>query len=118
MTSPDIDCPGDSVSYNCSIHSNSSDLHLIWRVTFAGFSPIVISYNSSSMLGTKNNFDFDISTVLTDYRASEYIESVITFRVLGNITMNEAELECSIGSLNSESLIVLFDTSGISFNNH
>ncbi len=108
----DIDCPGDTLSYNCSIQSNSENVHLTWMITVPDNMPIVIAYDSTSMLNENNYFDESITTILTDYRSDEYIESVITVTFLGNVSLNESRIECRIADLSSDSMLVPFVTSG------
>ncbi len=108
----DIDCPGDTLSYNCSIQSNSENVHLTWTITLPDNIPIVITYDSISMLNESNYFDENITTILTDFRSDEYIESVITVTFLGNVSLNESRIECNIADLSSESILVLVVTSG------
>ena len=90
----DIDCPGDTISYNCSIQSNSETVQLTWRVTLPGQMPIDITYDNTSNLNTVDNLGFSITTTLTTYTRDEYIESTIVFTVLRDVVMNGTELEC------------------------
>ena len=109
---PDIECPGDTISYNCSIVSNAIYLRLTWVVTFPGLSPITLTYGADSTLDVKDLLDMNISTTLTEFRASEYIESVIELTVFRGIEMNTTLLECSIAGYGSVSEEISFNTSG------
>ncbi len=111
----DIDCPGDTISYNCSIQSNSETVHLVWSVTLPGSTPLSIMYNSTSMINNMNNLAMGVSTMLTQYRRDEYIESIIVFTVLMGVTFNQSNVRCSIANLDSMSTIVFVNTSGIYF---
>ena len=109
----DIDCPGDTVSYNCSILSNSENVHLYWNVTFPGLMPISIFYDNTSNVNIMDYWPMNISSILLDYRRGEYIESIIVLTVLQNFSMNGTELICGITDLINESVIVLYDSSGM-----
>ena len=106
-----IDCPGDTIIYNCNILSNSEVIHLIWHITFPGYMPINITYDGTSSLA---RFDRNITVNLTKYQEDQYIGSEITLTVLKNFTMNGTILECSIApNLDSDSTIILVNTSGM-----
>ena len=113
----DIYCPGDTVSYNCSIISHTEAPQLDWKVTFPGLMPISFTYNSSSSLYKIDNLDMNISVTLTDFITTNllneiYMESVLTLTVFKNITMNNTKLECSIADLQSVTVTVFINTSG------
>ena len=110
---PDIDCPGDRLSYNCSIKSNSETIHhLEWNVTYPGYVPIIITHDGNTILNNISYFGMGISAVMTDYMANEYIESIITITVLDNNT-DKIEVGCSIRGLAS-AMITVVNTSGTS----
>ncbi len=109
----DIDCPGDTISYNCSIHSNSETLRLSWRVTLPGSMPITITYDNTSILNNVENLAMSVSTLLAQYRRDEYIESIITLTVLLNVTLNKTMFECFISDLDSKMIDVFINSSGI-----
>ena len=117
----DIYCPGDTISYNCSIISNAEATHLNWKVTFPGLMPISFTYNSSSSLYKIDNLDMNISVTLTDFTTTnlteyvheEHIESILTLTVLKNITINKIKLECSIADLHNDTVTVYINTSGM-----
>ena len=113
MVRPEIDCPGDTITYNCSILSNTETIHLIWRVTFPGLSPVNITYDSSSTLYNTDNLPMNLSAILTKYRNEECIESLIVLTVLRNVTMNNTKVECIIADLDYETTIVFVNTSGL-----
>ena len=108
-----IDCPGDTVSYNCSILSNSENVHLYWNVTFPGLMPISIFYYDTSNVNIMDYWPMNISSILLDYRRGEYIESIIVLTVLKNFSMNGTELICGITDLINKSVIVQIDTSSM-----
>ena len=117
----DIYCPGDTVSYHCSIISNTETPHLKWKVTFPGLMPISFTYNSSSSLYKIDSLDMNISVTLTDFTTinlteyvnEEHMDSILTLAVLKNITMNKTELECSIADLHNGTVTVYINTSGM-----
>ena len=110
-----IDCPGDTISFNCSIQSNSEAVHLSWRVTLPGLMPTNITYDNSSELNHEHvlhPFQF-ITTVLTEYGSDEYVKSTLTLEVRSTFLANLTSLECFIGSLANDSVIIILDSSGI-----
>ncbi len=109
----DIDCPDDTISYSCSILSNSETLHLIWRVTILGLLPIHIMFNINSSLGTVEYFPENISALLTSYRRDMYIESSINFIVSKSTTLNGTLLECGMADFTNESALLLVNSSGM-----
>ena len=110
-----IDCPGDTIIYNCSILSNSEMVHLTWHVTFPGVMPINITYDSTSSINVMDTLDRNTSVILLQYEADQYIESVITFRLLKNISMNGTILlECGIAPhLGNDTAAIIVNTSGM-----
>ena len=117
----DIYCPGDTISYNCSITSNTETPHLIWSVTLPGLTPISFTYDSTSALNDIHYLDMNITVTLTKLNTiattqfvnEEFIESIIVITVLKNVSMNGTELECSITDLGSDSAVVFVNTSGM-----
>lgn len=106
----DIDCPGDIISYNCSIQSNSETLHLIWRVTLPGHSvPIDRVYNESSALNM--NVTSHINTYLSRYVRDEYIESTLAITVWNNASNDRLTVQCLIEKLGNDSVAVLIQSS-------
>ncbi len=108
----------DTISYNCSIVSNSERVHLTWTVTLPGSMPVTITYDNTSILNNMDNLAIGVQTMLTTYRRDEFIESLIVFTILRNIVLNETMLQCSIsgvdmeGGLGSEATSFLVNTSG------
>ena len=108
-----IDCPGDTIIYNCSVLSNSEMVHLTWYVTFPGLTPINITYGNDSSINISSHLGMNVSATLMRYEADQYIESVIMFTLLKNVTLNGTLLECSVApSLDSDNMFVLVNTSG------
>ena len=61
----------------------------------------------------------NIRVTLKDYHAAtsefaneEYIESILTFTVLKNVTMNKTKLECSIADLDNDTALLSVNSSG------
>ena len=77
-------------------------------MTFPGFMPINMTYDSSSNVSSLDYLGMSVSTTLTAYnRSSGYIESIIML-----MSVNETELDCSIADLDNDSAIVLVYSSG------
>ncbi len=110
---PDIDCPGDTVSYNCSILTNSETVQLEWRITLPGSILLLSMYDNPASLNNIDNLAMGVDTILTQYRSDTYIESIIIFTVLMGITFNQSNLQCRSANLDSMSTIVFVNTSGI-----
>ncbi len=110
MKLEEIDCPGDTLSYNCSIESNTENLHLTWSVEFPDQLPIEITYDYDSSMAVDLMDDMDITSTLVDIRDG-YIQSVITLVVL-NASMNGTTVECRIAQLDYDKVVIPINTSG------
>ena len=114
MTLEAIDCPGDTVSYNCSIESNTEDLHLLWTIefpdTFGNTIEVIYSDDSLLNLGRVDSLDMNVSTTLVEIREG-FIQSFITLTVL-NASMNGTIVKCSIADLDSDAVTIIVNTSG------
>lgn len=105
----DIECPGDSISYRCSIQSNSEYIELTWQILFPNGNSVNITYNSTSTTNQLESLGHsNITTVLSNYIPGVYAESILTLTV----DMNGTEIECSSSELDSFSVKVYFNTSG------
>ncbi len=108
----DIDCPGDVISYNCSILSNIETLYLIWIITFPGLMPISIVYDNTSLLNTMNELGMNVSSRITAFESDEYIESELEFTVLRDVLQNGAILECILADLDNKTVSISVNISG------
>ena len=96
----DINCPGDTILYRCSIASNSETVQLTWLVTLPGMVPVNITYDNTSIPNTVDTtFGNNITTTLTNFTVDLYTESTIMFTVLRDVVMNGTMLECISGEL-------------------
>ncbi len=77
--------------------------------------PIGITYNSTSILNNIDYLDESISTLLTEYREEEYIESVLTLTILNDVILNGTIVECSFSNIISGQTFVFINTSGMNF---
>ena len=60
-----------------------------------------------------DHLDMNVSATLISYEADQYIESIIMFTLLKNVTMNGTLLECNVApSLDYDFMLVLVNTSG------
>lgn len=109
----DIDCPGDVISYNCSIVSNSENVHLTWRVTLPGDMPFNVTYDRFSTINSIGSIDNVLQTTLTRFISDTYIESMLEFVLSSNIALNQTKLECLIEELDSSTVIVFVNSSGL-----
>ncbi len=106
----EMDCPGDTISYNCSIMSNTEDLHLTWSVEFPNSLPINITYSDDGSLREIDMLDVGIRATLMDFRGG-YVQSSITL-VVFNSSMNGTIVKCSIANLDLDNVTILINTSG------
>ena len=93
--------------------SNSETVHLEWNVTLPGIMPVTIRYDNTSNLNNINFFSIGVDTILTLYKSDEYIESIIIFTVVKNVSLNNSIIQCNIGDLDRNSANVFINTSGI-----
>ena len=100
---PDIDCPGDTISYNCSIESNTTNLHLTWNIILPDLSSESITYDNDSVVNNLDSLPLSINTLLSKYVSGQYIESIIFFMVIRNGTLNGTKFQCSIQDLDEMS---------------
>ena len=108
----DIECPGDTISYRCTVQSNSEMVQLSWMVTFPGEETITMLYTNDSEWNVVVYFDMHFTTVLTEYTIDELIVSELELTVLQNVSMNGTVLECTSEDLGSENDTVYVNTSG------
>ena len=108
----DIECPGDTILYNCFVPSNSEIVQLTWRITLPGIRPFNITYDNIDDLNTVDDLGMNITTNLTSYRRDEYIESVIVLTVLRETFINGTLLECLSEELDSDSEVIIVMQSG------
>ena len=109
----DIECPGDTIPFNCSIQSNSENVLLTWLITLPGEITVNITYDNTSSLMTTDDLGMNISTSLTRFISDEYIESVAVLTVLNNLYINGTEIECQIDMLNSDTAQAFVNKSGM-----
>ena len=112
MSRSDIECPGDVLSYNCSIQSNSETVHLVWRVTIPDTMPVNVTYDSTSTTSELYVLNDHISTTLRDFVDNEYIESILYLTIVADVPLNETKLECFIGTIGNDTVYVTVNTSG------
>ena len=109
----DIDCPGDTISYNCTILTNSETPHLTWIVTIPGHMPLNFTYDSLSYMDFSDYLGMNISVSLIEF-SYEYIESEIVLTVVDDVDLDGTELECSIApDLDADIDSVYINTSGM-----
>ena len=109
----DIDCPGDTISYNCSVESNSETVELTWIITLPNeFAPINITYNSTSLLNQRDQLDIYVNSTLTEYTHDQYIETLITFTLFEDVDINGTELQCRSSDLDSVIVEVFANITG------
>ena len=104
----DIECPRDTVTYNCLINSKVVDpLYLRWTVSVPGLNPMIVTYDNTSD-NSSNLLVMNIYSRLVRYESGE-IESTIVFSLLQ--TINGTTLECGITGLDRDILTVFVNNS-------
>ncbi len=121
----DIDCPGDTISYNCSVLLSNNSAELTWTIALPGKIPLNITYDDSSLIDNGTDIlGMGVSTLLVDYRRNEYIESVVVLTLMKNVTLNGSIVECNVSvstidnddiNIGNISTLVLVNTSGMKF---
>lgn len=105
-----INCPGDVVSYNCSI-SSPNILHLTWLVTLPGSPTINVTYTRISSRNSPTSHHRSFSSVLSSYIDEQYIESIIMFSVLREIDITGTTVQCTMGTIEA-SITLTSQTTG------
>lgn len=120
MSRHGLECPGDTIPYNCLIQSNSEALHLIWHLTFPDSHALIeIIFNgSSTSLAHETRLNGYINASLIGYTEDMYIESSLVITVHPNASMNQLFLQCLIEDLGNDSSNVLINSSSESIIYH
>ena len=111
----EMNCPGDIISYQCSIFTNSEFPSLTWTVTLPGKMPLMITYNKNHTLHNVNvnslmNF---ITSTLVAFTNDTFINSVLEVKLQENISAHQTQLQCSMQNLSVADTTVYTNTQGI-----
>ena len=110
----DIECPGDTIPYRCSVQSNSETVQLNWMVTFPGQDTIImVLYTNDSSRNAVTFLPMNLTARLTQYEVDQNVESELVLTVLQTVPMNGTILECRSEDLASENETVYVNTEGI-----
>ena len=109
----DIMCPGDMISYRCSVYSNSENVQLMWLVTLPQENSVMILYNNLSDVNSVNHLSVGITSKLTQFTNDQFITSELELSVLRGVSRNGTLIECTSEGLDSESQVVFVNTSGM-----
>ena len=109
---PFFDCPNDILVYNCSVYSNTEDLHVSWQVYLQDGRILFYTHNSSSFMDV-TYLDSNIISTLTYYDESGYLESKLQLSLLKGVMLNGTVIECGIYDLNIAEVTVFTNTSGM-----
>lgn len=112
VSRPDIECPGDTIPYKCSIQSNSENIFLRWQVSIPGQIPLTITYDSTSMPNSNEALSAHVRSTLTSFVSQSYVESVIEVEVPRGVSFNNTMVECSFSTLTTDMVTVLVDSAG------
>ena len=103
-----IECPGDIISYNCSIESNSEEIQLTWHVTIP--EQMLVDVTFSNLSASVTPLTSYISTSVTGFESEQYIHSYLEITVHPNIP-TEIMLDCFMTDLGNDTEIVLVNAS-------
>jgi hypothetical protein len=76
----------------------------MWQIVYLGKPPVFILYNRTSALNNVEDFAYNIQSVLTKYRANEYIESMMSLNLL--LDTPAPNVSCTIANLLMEQVTV------------
>ncbi len=96
MARNDIECPGDTRPYRCSIVSDSDQL--TWTISIQGQMSINITYSENT--NDRTSLNSYITTVLTEHRSGVLIRSILEVTVRPDIPTDQIMLECSNANVN------------------
>ena len=108
----DIECPGDTISYECSILSNSESVQLTWTITLPEERPISITYNNMSAVNSVDVLDMNVRTILSSYVSDVSVRSILILTVMRSNKMYRIGIECSSEDLDSAMEDAYVNTSG------
>ena len=100
LGSTDMVCPGDTISFTCSIYSNSENLELVWTVTLPGSQPVTVTYNNSFPIDMSNLPNVNFS-MLTFFEQGVRADIEITF----TNSINGSDVTCGTGNLTDDVLV-------------
>lgn len=108
MARGDIECPGDTRSYRCSVITNRDRAQITWTVTIPEEMPISVTYfnYTMDMVTILNSY---ITTVVTNFSSQEFIFSTLEITVRPE-TADSIRLECS-NEIVDDDLLLNIDTS-------
>ena len=110
LSRDNIECPGDIISYQCSIDTNSETPHIAWGVTIPGLRTLNFTYTNDS-IGSVDNLNSFITTSLA-FANDTFLVSTLVVEVPANISADETELLCYIQDLAFANTTVHINTSG------
>ena len=114
MSRGDIDCPGDILTYRCSIQSNSENVRLTWQVTIPEHTGVLsITYDNEATMNQLDVLNSFINTSFTEFISDQHIESILHLTVMADIPINQTQLECLIGNIGMDTVYVPVNISGI-----
>lgn len=115
----DIECPGDTIPYRCSVQSNSENVQLEWRVTLPDNASVIMRlFIDDSEVNDTIYLPWNVTATLTQYIVDEKVESEIVFTVLRNVSINGTRVECHSEALDSEVATINVNTSGLSLSHY
>lgn len=79
--------------------------------------PVNITFDGDTSMNVPYNLGTNITVTLTDYVAEDYIESMMVLTVLTDVLMNETEIECRSADLDSSTITVYVNMSGMTAEN-
>ena len=109
-----MNCPGDIISYQCSISTNSEIPSLTWTVTLPGKMPLMITHSKNRIIHNVNSLlNSLITSKLEAFTNDTFINSVLEVKLQANISTNQTQIQCSMQNLSAADTTVYINTAGI-----
>lgn len=101
LVTPTTLCPGDTLSFNCSLWKYTWNPRLQWHVTYPEQEPVIISYSSTSYRNRPKHYGLSIISALTKIKTSSapYMASDITLLVVRGVSIHGTEVRCTISGM-------------------
>lgn len=97
----DIDCPGDHITYTCTVHSNSITLDLVWNITLSAEMSQQVAFSSAADLNRIINLNRNAFVVLEEYDSGNSARSTFTLVPEVGVTLSQTAIWCRIPGVQS-----------------
>lgn len=99
-------CPGDTLSYNCSLWTYTWNPRLQWHVRYPKQEPVIVSYTGASYRHWPRYFGPSTKSTLTEYSTSRapFMVSEITLVVMRHVPIYGTEVKCTVDDMDPTSI--------------